>query len=645
MKKIVNLRNVAIIIACLAASSAFAQGGTTGPLTWELNGNTLTISGNGAMPNYALGYNPSPWDKHRELIYTVVIETGVTTIGAEAFKSCGSLTSITIPSSVTTIGNSTFASCYSLPSVTIPSSVTSIGDGAFSECCDLLSITVPNSVTTIGNSAFAACYSLTSITLSNNITSIEGWTFSACMSLISVTIPNSVRTIEIGAFAHCYSLTSVTIPNGVTTIEEQTFSNCYGLALITIPSSVTTIGRRAFEHCTSLTSITIPNSVISIGTETFSNCTSLTSITIPNSVTDIGYRTFEYCTSLISATISNGVTTLNGIFDYCENLTVFIIPNGVTTIGYATFRGCESLTSITIHNSVTTIENEAFSRCKSLTSITNFNLVPVEISTYVFYGVTQSECALKVPKSAISDYEVAEVWKKFNIIGCDYSVHVSSNNNEYGYATGDELYLVNETAIVTATAYENCKFVNWTKNGAVVSTDNQYNFTVTEDVELVANFEKTDFIVRVSVNNEEYGIATGGGTYEANETAIVTATANNGYKFVNWTKNGTVVSTNKEYSFPVIEDIELVANFEKGDVGIEETDNYPSLRVYPNPVNYELKITNYENGAIEIYNIMGQHVMSSASLPFPETTIDVSHLPSGIYFLKIGEKTAKFVKE
>jgi len=82
-----------------------------------------------------------------------------------------------------------------------------------------------------------------------------------------------------------------------------------------------------------------------------------------------------------------------------------------------------------------------------------------------------------------------------------------------------------------------------------------------------------------------------------------------------------------------------------GGVGIVETDNYPSLRIYPNPTNYELKITNYEGGEVQIYDLMGRTLMSLRTLEFPETTIDVSHLPSGMYFLKIGEKTARFVKE
>ena len=51
------------------------------------------------------------------------------------------------------------------------------------------------------------------------------------------------------------------------------------------------------------------------------------------------------------------------------------------------------------------------------------------------------------------------------------------------------------------------------------------------------------------------------GTYYQGDVCNVTATANDGYSFVNWTENGTVVSTDASYTFTVTSDRELVANF------------------------------------------------------------------------------------
>ena len=67
--------------------------------------------------------------------------------------------------------------------------------------------------------------------------------------------------------------------------------------------------------------------------------------------------------------------------------------------------------------------------------------------------------------------------------------------------------------------------------------------------------------VTAMVNPVEGGTVTGAGTYTQGATATLTATANEGYTFVNWTENGEVVSTDNPYSFTVNEATTLTANF------------------------------------------------------------------------------------
>ena len=143
---------------------------------------------------------------YRNLLQSVYVGAGVTSIGSYAFGSCYSLASITIPDSVTSIGSYAFESCNSLASVTIPNSVTNIGDSAFGSCYSLASVTIPNSVTNIGYGAFSSCYSLASITIQDGVTSIVAYAFSYCYSLASVTIPNSVTNIGDSAFSSCYGM-------------------------------------------------------------------------------------------------------------------------------------------------------------------------------------------------------------------------------------------------------------------------------------------------------------------------------------------------------------------------------------------------------------------------------------------------------
>ena len=55
--------------------------------------------------------------------------------------------------------------------------------------------------------------------------------------------------------------------------------------------------------------------------------------------------------------------------------------------------------------------------------------------------------------------------------------------------------------------------------------------------------------------------STGSGNFNHGETCFLTATPNEGYYFINWTENGTVVSSEATYSFTVTADRDLVANF------------------------------------------------------------------------------------
>ena len=320
--------------------------GTCGDnLTWTLTDDgTLTISGTGSMTGYS--YDEAPWYSKRSSIQSLIIESGVTSIGRNAFFDCTSLTSVTIPEGVTSIGNYAFEGCTSLASITIPASVTSIGS-AFLNCTKLMTVTIPEGVTSIGDSVFSGCTSLASITIPASVTSIGNSAFKNCTKLMTVTIPEGVTSIGEYAFERCTSLTSVTIPEGVTSIGNYAFNRCTSLTSITIPASVTSIGNSAFQNCTKLMTVTIPEGVTSIGCSAFSDCTSLTSITIPEGVTSIGAYTFYNCSSLTSVTIPEGVTSIgHSAFKNCTSLTSVTIPEGVTSIGRWAFDGCTSLKDV-----------------------------------------------------------------------------------------------------------------------------------------------------------------------------------------------------------------------------------------------------------------------------------------------------------
>jgi len=146
-----------------------------------------------------------------------------------------------------------------------------------------------------------------------------------------------------------------------------------------------------------------------------------------------------------------------------------------------------------------------------------------------------------------------------------YNVAATANPTNGGSITGTGTYNHGATATLTATAAtaSGYHFVNWTKGTEVVSTNATYSFTVTEAVNLVANFALNNYNVTVSANPTVGGTATGGGTYNWGATAHLVATPATGYNFTNWTKGGTVVSTSATYDLTVTEAGAYVANFAK----------------------------------------------------------------------------------
>ena len=354
-------------------------------LTWTLDSDgVLTISGTGEMNNY---YSESPpWADTSVPVKTAVIESGVTSIGAGAFRGCAALTNVTISESVVRIRRSSFTDCTSLMSVTIPEGVSTIERETFFNCSGLMSIAIPASVTSIEYAAFYKCTSLTNITIPASVTNIGDSAFQGCTGLTSITIPGSVTSIGRQAFLSCTGLTRVNILNGVTSIGSDAFQKCTGLTGITIPASVTKLEGSPFLYCNNLTGIwvdtnntaycsdehgvlynkektellqaparsklgnyIIPDGVTRLQSYAFRSCTFLIGITIPGSLTDIWGFEFSHCTNLANVTILNGVERLcNGGFFNCTSLKNIFIPESVTSIERSVFDGCTNLTKILV---------------------------------------------------------------------------------------------------------------------------------------------------------------------------------------------------------------------------------------------------------------------------------------------------------
>ena len=272
-------------VGVLAASATSGSCGKNATWHYDTATKTLSISGSGDMTDYetdpAMGIeNAPPWDDYREEIEHVIINEGITSIGAEAFgfqytSNCYSnLSSVSIAPTVTKIGSCAFTNAEKLKSIDLPN-VTSIGYAAFNGT-GIQSLMLPSTLETFeyeDSRWFLCCGNLQSITVdpgNQKYRSVDGVLFAG----------NKLLRYPAGKAGNIY-----TVPSGTTWIATSAFADNENITTISIPSSVSKIDSLAFEQCSKLAKITIAEGVTRVASDAFWG-TALTSIVLPASVND-----------------------------------------------------------------------------------------------------------------------------------------------------------------------------------------------------------------------------------------------------------------------------------------------------------------------------------------------------------------------
>ena len=283
-----------------AIISSFTNAATSGDfgenncLHWEvkgslLGGQTLTISGTGAMPDFDFpNGNLAPWWNYEAL--------GMLTSFGN-FKLEGELKKVVIKDGVTNVSDYALFFLPAATQVTLPDSVTSIGRYGIAMCSKLTGLSIPKGVTGIGDFGLAG-NGLTAVTLPDGLQSLGRGAFDSCASLTNTTLPTAITAVPGKCFADCTKLLNVKYAGTVTAIGDLAFESCKALTAAPIPETVTAIGASAFTGCTALTDVTIPAGVSTIPEDCFRGCTALADIDLPGTVTHVGYNAFTGCAAL-----------------------------------------------------------------------------------------------------------------------------------------------------------------------------------------------------------------------------------------------------------------------------------------------------------------------------------------------------------
>ncbi|MDR0928809.1 MAG: leucine-rich repeat domain-containing protein [Oscillospiraceae bacterium] len=417
----INIRNRRALALCLVLclmlpfSAALAEGTASGQagenITWTLEGGTLTLSGQGAIPDYAISGSDRPWEAYAEQIERVHIEPGITAIGENAFDNLKNLSEATIPEGVTSIGKRAFDGINKLESIILPETLTDIEAYAFA-FTDLKTIHIPASVTHIGDSAlFYAELTEISVAAENPAyTAIDGVLFNKdgtellCYPRqkpqVSYAVPEGVLTIGVDAFGAAYSLENITLPDSLTTIKEGAF-DCDYVTSITLPAQVSHIDAEALTgydlkkilvdpnnpHFSSADGVlfskdgsvlvryperkagesyAIPEGVVSIAPYAFAD-SSIARVTFPTSLTTIGEYAF-YFAALTQLNIPGNVQTIEeSAFEVCDEMEAVVLAEGVQSLGDYVFFMCDALKTADLPASLTEIGRSAFYACDLVT--------------------------------------------------------------------------------------------------------------------------------------------------------------------------------------------------------------------------------------------------------------------------------------
>ena len=613
---------------------------------------------------------------------SVTIPNSVTSIGRSAFRNCSGLTSINVASGNTHYSSidgvlynyvqDTLIQCPGAKtSVIIPTGVTSIRRCAFYNCSglttlnfnarncqdfspdyysdypfsgtSLTTVNIGDSVQRIPANFVRGCSGLTSLTIGIGVTSIGDYAFSGCSGLTSVTIPTGVTSIGSGAFYNCSSLTTLNF----NAIDCQDFNSSYhpfqgtSLTTVNIGDSVQRIPAYFVRGCSSLTSVTIPNSVTSIGEIAFFYCSGLTSVTIPNSVTSIGDNAFYGCSGLTSVTIGNSVTSIGqGAFRGCSGLVSVVIGDGITNIGRDLFGDCPYLTYLTIRRRVESIENGAFLNCSLLSQITSWASVPPEIGGIDAFP-HPNNCTVTVPCGSLGAY--TEQTNRWNLLfngriseGLSFGLSVSANDEAYGSVEVETQSCNVKT--LTAIANEGYEFTAWNDG----NTENPRTVTVTSDTTFMAIFAEAVSTPTITVTVNDATMGSASYTLDGN-TAVLTATANEGYSFLTWSDG----NTENPRTVTITSDTTFMAIFSPAS-SLQEV-NAREFALYPNPaksfVTLEFEALE-ENTLLQILDINGRRVRTLDLKAGVETLrIDLGDLPKGVYTVMLGNAVKKLIVE
>lgn len=251
-----DLKNDTILVSCTDGNYIYGKN-VIGELTYTVINGVMTLSGTGAVPAGA------GWVREAYGVHTLVLRSGVTEVGENAFRDFGSLKEVYY------VGDETAWEAFrdrvqAGNDPLLDAAVTLAVSGDCGEAA-AWSLSEDETVLTISGSGPMADYrsakeapwrysadAVTTLRVESGVTTLGDYAFQNFRNLTDVRLPASLERVGTYTFTGCYALTEIHIPEGVRIIAAKAFSDAKNLKAVYLPASLEAVDMKAFNYDTAI---------------------------------------------------------------------------------------------------------------------------------------------------------------------------------------------------------------------------------------------------------------------------------------------------------------------------------------------------------------------------------------------------------
>ncbi|MCQ2070310.1 MAG: leucine-rich repeat protein [archaeon] len=398
---------------------AFLPSGVFGDVEWSFvkSTGTLTITGEGQIESQSSAAK-YPWYAFKNHVNTIIVDDGVTYIGARAFDGFKHATEVIVGNDVTAISKYAFRN-VPLECIAFGSSLEIVSTIAFGDNVFEYSNGMAVDVKEFAGKTFTNVDGILVTTVANGTVDGLVWDLDLVDGQLTIDgdgdLASQTKASKFPYYKFRNDIRTVVIGDGVTYIGTYAFDKYTNLETVLIGDGVTAISKNAFRNCTGIDYIAFGDSVEKISTIAFSGLNLVYANGKAVAVTDFAGKEFfnvegDLVTYYADGTVGDlvwsmdlytGTLTIEGdgeipsetaaskfpYYAFKDSVVNLVIGDGVTYIGKHAFNGYETIETVTIGNAVTGITKYAFKNCTAIEKIV-FGSSVASVSTIAFTGLT-----------------------------------------------------------------------------------------------------------------------------------------------------------------------------------------------------------------------------------------------------------------